>query len=161
MIGTDRVVIAVAPLSDAQQQGLAVGDRVPGPKEALRAPLELKNASIGATGSAADVACAARDRKLAPQHPAYRPAITVRPGETLGYIRIDRFDDGAAELADRALEELKDTQGIVIDVRGGGGGNLSWRLVSYFSGVSKQYGRPACRGLSREARTPRDQGRHR
>lgn len=48
-------------------------------------------------------------------------------------MRIDRFDDGAAELADRAMEELGRTQAIIIDVRSNSGGNISaLRLASYF-----------------------------
>src|SRR6185369_4927913 len=60
--------------------------------------------------------------------------LRVAPDKVLGYIRIDRFDDGAAELADQAMDELAKTQGIVIDVRANTGGNASaLRLAAYFA----------------------------
>ncbi len=59
--------------------------------------------------------------------------IRVAPDKTIGYIRADRFDDGAAELADQAMDELSRTHGLVIDIRANTGGNISaLRLASYF-----------------------------
>lgn len=47
-----------------------------------------------------------------------------RSGGSIGYIRISRWtDDAIPEQFDQALEEFKDTRGLVIDVRGNGGGN--------------------------------------
>lgn len=44
------------------------------------------------------------------------------------------FDDDAAPLADAAMEDLKNTSGLIIDVRDNSGGNISYiRLGSYFS----------------------------
>ena len=54
------------------------------------------------------------------------------------YVEILRFDDGAAEEIDRAMDELKDTSGLIIDVRRNEGGNLSFlRLTSYLIGGPK------------------------
>ena len=53
------------------------------------------------------------------------PAISVCPsGDSIGYIRITRWTDGTIPAQfDRALETFKATRGIVIDVRGNGGGD--------------------------------------
>jgi carboxyl-terminal processing protease len=53
------------------------------------------------------------------------PAISSRRlGDTVGYIRISRWSEqNIPEEFDRALEMFKDTKGIIIDVRGNGGGN--------------------------------------
>jgi carboxyl-terminal processing protease len=114
------------------------GDKLLSPRDALR----------GVTGTPADARferCDGKVRALAlrrigafwpPPHPAFDWQVSqVTPHRTVGYIRIDRFDDGAAPLADRAMEELKDTSGLVIDLRANSGGNASaTRLYSYFAG---------------------------
>jgi len=52
----------------------------------------------------------------------------------IGYIRAGRFDDDAAPLIDEAMEAVKDTYGLIIDLRDSSGGNISAiRLGSYFS----------------------------
>jgi carboxyl-terminal processing protease len=53
------------------------------------------------------------------------PAISTRElRNSIGYIRISRWtDDTIPEQFDQALERFKDAQGIIIDVRGNGGGN--------------------------------------
>jgi carboxyl-terminal processing protease len=57
----------------------------------------------------------------------------VRPDTSIGYLSIGRFDDGAAELADRAMSQLMETQALIIDLRSNSGGNASaLRLASYF-----------------------------
>ncbi|MBU1378205.1 MAG: hypothetical protein KKE02_12345 [Alphaproteobacteria bacterium] len=139
-IGKDEVVVHVAPLGDAQRQGLRVGDRIANP-EALRG-------ALGEPATLQVVGCDGTRRTLSIRHeqaawPARHPGfewrkLGVRPGVKLGYIRIDRFDDGAADLADQAMADLADTQGLVIDVRSNTGGNMSGlRLASYFSGESR------------------------
>jgi len=141
-IGGDRVVLEVAPLSDAQRQGLKVGERILGPASALQAPL-------GEATSLQVLGCDGKRRTLTIRHeqtnwPPARPSfewrvVNLAPGLKLGYVRIDRFDDGAAEMADLAMADLKDTDGLVIDLRQNSGGNNSGtRLVSYFAGGSKR-----------------------
>jgi carboxyl-terminal processing protease len=133
--GADTV-LELAPLSDARAQGLRPGDRIVGGIEAVEGP----------AGTVADVGVQRcdgtkthlkirRERWLFPEeHPGWRwTRIRVAPGKAIGYIRADRFDDGAAELADQAMEELAGTAGLVIDVRTNSGGNVSaMRLASYF-----------------------------
>ena len=134
--GADTV-LELAPLSDARAKGLRPGDRIVGGVAAVD----------GASGTVADVdvqRCDGtkaqlkirRERWLFPEeHPGWSWArIRVAPGKVIGYIRADRFDDGAAELADQAMAELGSTQGLVIDVRTNSGGNISaLRLASYFT----------------------------
>jgi carboxyl-terminal processing protease len=129
------IVVEVAPLSDAWRQGLRPGDR-----------LLTAEAMAGALGSQANLtveSCAGGRREVAvrresafwpPEHPGFRwRQIRSAPDQRIGYIRIDRFDDGAAELADRAMSELKNASALVIDLRNNSGGNTSGlRLASYF-----------------------------
>lgn len=131
-----EIATEVVPLSDAWRQGLRPGDRLL-TTETLR----------GAVGSRAPVdveGCDGRRRRLSirresvfwpPEHPGFRwRGISTGDHVRIGYLRIDRFDDGAAELADRAMEELGDAQALVIDLRGNTGGNASsLRLASYFA----------------------------
>ena len=129
-------VLELAPLSDARAKGLRPGDRIMSDAAVVRGP----------AGSQADVKVQRcdgttvrmkirRERWLFPEeHPGVRWArIRVTPDKVIGYIRADRFDDGAAELADQAMDELAGTQGLVIDVRTNSGGNISsMRLAAYF-----------------------------
>lgn len=135
------IVSDVDPLSDARAKGIKIGDRLLSPAKALR----------GAPGTMADVklkTCTGAVRTLKvvregaywpPVHPGFAwHAVRVGPDRSIGYLRIDRFDDGAAPLIDQAMEELKDTDGLIIDVRENSGGNFSAaRLISYFSGPSQ------------------------
>jgi carboxyl-terminal processing protease len=127
----------VAPLSDAWRKGLRPGDRLTGEETALRGPL-------GSMATVAVQACDGRARTLAvrrerafwpPAGPAfYWSTIQTRAGARFGYLRVDRFDDGADKLADQAMEALGKTQGLVIDVRHNSGGNVTaLRLASYFT----------------------------
>lgn len=55
----------------------------------------------------------------------HEPTISWRePSDSIGYIRISRWTgDNITEEFDKALETFKNTRGIIIDVRGNGGGN--------------------------------------
>jgi carboxyl-terminal processing protease len=140
-IGADNIVSDIAPLSDAHAQGIHAGDKLISPRDALIGPL-------GEHAMAQFLDCTGRTRSVSlrhiaaywpPPHPAFEWSATkTGPNHSIGYIRIDRFDDGAAALADRAMAELKDTDGLIIDVRANSGGNLSaLRLASYFTGPAQ------------------------
>ena len=136
-IGPEWVVTEVEPLSDARRQGVRPGDIL------LSTPEEVR----GTAGSLASVrlrGCDDAERLVSvrrqsvgwpPQKPTFRwSTISSGPGKTLGYLRVDRFDDGAAEEADTAMADLKDADALIIDVRHNSGGNASaLRLASYFT----------------------------
>ncbi|HEY8616962.1 S41 family peptidase [Phenylobacterium sp.] len=157
-----QTVVEVAPLSDARRQGLRVGDQLVGEPAALAGP----------PGTRADVqviGCDGKRRRLSvrreaafwpPAHPGWTwSQLSPEPGVSLGYIRIDRFDDGAAELADQAMAELGKTRGLIIDLRNSSGGNISaLRLASYFGKPGPAvalYTRQSLKGIGR-APTLRD-----
>jgi carboxyl-terminal processing protease len=131
-----QTVTRVSLLSDAWRQGLRPGDVLESPLDALNGPL----------GSAADIQvrnCGGAGRRVSvrrelipfpPEQPGWRwTTLSPRPGASIGYLRADRFDDGAADMADSAMADLKDTSGLIIDLRENSGGNASaLRLASYF-----------------------------
>lgn len=133
--GADTV-LELAPLSDARAKGLRPGDRIVGGVAAVEGPAgTVADVDVQRCDGAKTQLKIRRERWLFPEeHPGWSWArIRVAPGKVIGYIRVDRFDDGAAELADQAMEELSSTQGLVIDVRTNSGGNISaLRLASYF-----------------------------
>lgn len=128
--------VSVSTLSDAWRKGLRPGDQLIGPTSAV----------YGAMGTVAMLSirdCADTQRTLEVERvtvgwPAEQPGwrwsrISPRVDRSVGYLKIDRFDDGADALADQAMAALGDTQGLVIDLRGNSGGNVSGlRLASYF-----------------------------
>lgn len=136
-MGPNRIVTQVDPISDARRAGLRVGDIVLSPEREM----------IGPAGSSASVrvkTCAGAEKLLTIRRegafqPAARPSyqwsvLRAGPGRTIGYLRVDSFDDDGAQLADRAMADLKDTDGLIIDVRFNEGGNASGlRLASYFT----------------------------
>lgn len=89
----------------------------------LRGPPDsIVNVSV--QGAAGAVRRVALRRRFNPE--LWRePAISARTlGDSIGYIRISRWtDDTIPEQFDRALETFKAAQGLIIDVRGNGGGN--------------------------------------
>jgi carboxyl-terminal processing protease len=129
-------VLELGPLSDARAKGLRPGDRIVGGVDALNGPAGgVADVTVQRCDDSKAQLKIRRERWLFPEeHPGMRWArIRVAPGKVIGYIRADRFDDGAAELADQAMEELGRTQGLVIDIRANTGGNISaLRLASYF-----------------------------
>ncbi|HWA90023.1 MAG TPA: S41 family peptidase [Rhizomicrobium sp.] len=136
-IAGQDILTDIAPLSDAHAQGLLLGARLVSPKDALYG-------ALGTTARARFEDCEGRTRAVAlrriaaywpPPHPGFEWWTTkVAQGKGIGYLRIDRFDDGAAALADRAMDELKDTAALIVDVRENSGGNASGlRLQSYFA----------------------------
>ncbi len=163
-IDGQHIVHDVAPLSDAWRQGLRPGDRL------LSAQEELSG-ELGATATVRVQTCSNRRRTIdirrerafwPPEHPGFRWS-QIRTGaeQRIGYMRIDRFDDGAAALADQAMAEFDGVSAIIIDVRDNSGGNVSaLRLASYFNGGRAEPGvvlfsRPYLEALGR-AVTPAD-----
>jgi carboxyl-terminal processing protease len=135
-IDGETVVSHVAALSDAHRQGLRPGDRL------LTSPSALRG-KLGSVAAVAVERCDGQKNELRirreqaswpPEGPGFRwSQIRVRPDTTIGYLNIGRFDDGAAELADRAMSQLEDSQALIIDLRNNSGGNTSaLRLASYF-----------------------------
>lgn len=136
-IGPEWVVTEVDPLSDARRQGLRVGD-------VLVSNIDDVRGQPGSLGSIRIKACDGAERMISMRReaagwPAVNPSfrwqtLSSGPGQRVGYLRVDRFDDGAAEEADRAMAALKDTDGLIIDLRWNSGGNASaLRLASYFT----------------------------
>lgn len=148
----------VVPLSDAWRQGLRPGERLLTP-EAVRGPLGSR-AALRVEG------CDRRTREVSvrresafwpPEHPGFRwRQIRTGTDSRIGYMRIDRFDDGSAALADRAMDELANSQALIIDLRGNTGGNASaLRLASYFGlGAEPGFALLARPYLARLGRTP-------
>ena len=51
----------------------------------------------------------------------------------VGYLRVAHFDENAVQQIDAAMSDLKNTNGLVIDLRDNTGGTNSFvRLASYF-----------------------------
>lgn len=136
-LGGARLVWSVAAASDAQAVGLRPGDAVLSPDLAISGPL-------GSTARLQVSDCEGQRRTVTvrrerafwpPPRPSFQwSTVTSGPGRKIGYLRADRFDDGADALADQAMADLADTSGLVIDLRNNSGGNMSaMRLASYFS----------------------------
>lgn len=131
-----QTAVDVSPLGPAWRRGLRAGDVL------LSSPDEIPGA-LGSTAALTIRGCAGQERRLEvervamgwpAEHPGWRwTRVTPRSGLAIGYLRVDRFDDGAAQLADQAMSELADTQALIVDLRRNSGGNTSaLRLASYF-----------------------------
>ena len=131
-----EIVTAVGYASDAQRQGLRIGDIILSTKDLY-----------GALGSFATVQaedCSGRVRTVKVRRETIgrneKPSIhwgrvNSGNGTSIGYIRALRFDDDAAPEIDQAMDDLADTKSLIIDVRENSGGNASFiRLSSYFTG---------------------------
>jgi carboxyl-terminal processing protease len=128
-----RIVYGIAPASDASVAGVRIGDELLTPVAAgpIGSQATIRVRRCDGTRSERRVR---RERAWwPPEHPSLRwRSIEQAPGRRIGYIKSGRFDDDAAPLIDSAMSELKDTAGLIIDVRDNSGGNLSaLRLVSY------------------------------
>jgi carboxyl-terminal processing protease len=133
-LGGENLVSEVAPLSDA---GVRIGERLLSPRGALSGPAgSIASARFqGCDGKVHGISAHRIGAFWPPTHPGFSWSITkLAAGHSIGYLRIDRFDDGAALLADQAMAALKDTDGLIIDIRANSGGNASaLRLQSYFA----------------------------
>jgi carboxyl-terminal processing protease len=136
-IGGAAVITDVPFLSHAWRQGLRPGHRLVAGTDGLSGNLgTLASVTIERCDGARAEASVRREQAYWPlERPGFRWR-QIRTGidTRVGYIRVDRFDDGAAELADRAMAELAETKAIIIDLRENPGGNASaLRLASYFA----------------------------
>jgi carboxyl-terminal processing protease len=155
-----EVVYETAPLSDARRKGLRAGDRL------ISSPATLRG-ELGSTATIEIERCNGEREHLnvrregaywPPEQPGFSWS-RIRPNATtqIGYMRITRFGDRAAELADAAMSDLADTQALIIDVRDNSGGNVSYfRLGSYFGHaaepVAALFSRPYLQALGRPLR---------
>jgi carboxyl-terminal processing protease len=131
----------IDPLSDARVKGVRIGDRLLSSQKDLSGlPGTVARVELQSCDGAVRTLHVRREGPFwPPEHPGLAwHSVQTGPGRTIGYLRITRFDDGAAALIDQAMAELKDTDALIIDVRENSGGNLSSaRLVSYFSGPAQ------------------------
>lgn len=129
------VITHVAVGSDAQRQNVRVGDVL------LDEPGQLSGL-IGTSVTVHVKGCDGNSRTLEvkrenpwwpPEHPSLRwHTIEQASGRRIGFIKTTRFDDDAAPLIDAAMDAVKDTYGLIIDLRDNSGGNISSiRLASY------------------------------
>lgn len=136
-LGPDWVVTEVDPMSDARRQGLRPGEVLISDPAVIRGALGSQEAvRVRGCDEVERMVTIRRERAgWPPVNPGFRwSTYAAAPGRNVGYLRVDRFDDGAAELADQAMAALKDTDGLVIDLRWNSGGNASaLRLASYFT----------------------------
>ncbi|WP_373488741.1 S41 family peptidase [Blastomonas sp.] len=137
MVLEGDVIVEVAALSHARAQGLRPGFRLldettlPG---ILSTSAQVRVLDCG--GREPTIMARREAAGWPPPEPSFHwQRIRTAPGKTLGYLRIDAFDDDGATLADQAMSTLKNTAGLVIDLRANQGGNASaMRLASYFTG---------------------------
>ncbi|TRO96691.1 hypothetical protein FKB34_01595 [Glycocaulis profundi] len=135
-IGGASVAVEVSPFSDAWRQGLRPGDQLMSDASALRGPPDEAARLTVRTcaGERRELTVARMAAGWPPEQPGWRwSRISPRPGLQVGHLRVDRFDDGAAELADQAMAALGGTGALIIDLRANSGGNTSaLRLASHF-----------------------------
>jgi len=166
-VGTEVRIAAIQPGSAAFEAGLAIGDIVTAVDgmpidAAVRdiAPKCLKKADPAADAYAINVAVAGRrgaprqltvrsqgsvtrDVPLPLKHWPDRPQVESRRLESgFGYIAIHTFaDTSVVEAFEKALDELRDTPGLIIDVRENGGGDtaVARPIMGRFIGEPKPY----------------------
>mgnify|MGYP001336632003 CR=1 FL=1 len=130
------VIVEIDPVSAARAAGLRPGDRILDPS-AIRGPREEPaRLEVERCDGALETLAVPRESAFwPPRQPAISWSVLGRgDGRSVGYIRADRFDDGAADLIDEAMTAARDTDGLVIDIRNNSGGNASaLRLLAYFA----------------------------
>ena len=130
-----NVVVSVPITSDAFAKGIHPGAILLNLLDEHGKPGSFANLRLqGCDGSPRTVGIR-RESHSQPERPSIRwRSFTSVDGKRIGYIRAVRFDDDTAPLVDAAMAELKNTSGLIIDVRDNSGGNMSFvRLSSYLS----------------------------
>jgi carboxyl-terminal processing protease len=136
-IGGEDVVVGVEPASDAAVRGVRLGDVLLTHEELLRGPW----------GSSVPVEvrhCNQQIEKLRIvrepfgwpyERPSMQWKVVARSADKkFAYVRITHFDDDFAPLVDKAMQEIGEASGMIIDLRNNTGGNASYvRLMSYLA----------------------------
>lgn len=133
-IGGKSIVYDIAAASDAMVAGVRIGDELLTPVGAGPVGSQATIRVRRCDGSESQPRVRRERAWWPPEYPSLRwRSIEKVPGKRIGYIKSGRFDDDAAPLIDAAMRDLKNTTGVIIDVRDNSGGNLSaLRLASYF-----------------------------
>lgn len=136
IIDDQPVIIEIDPASGARAAGLRPGDRILN-RSAIRGPREeLAHLEIERCDGARETLAVPRESAFWPPRQLTVSWSTLRRGDgrSVGYIRAERFSDDAAGLVDAAMAAVRDTDGLLIDVRNNSGGNTSaLRLLAYFA----------------------------
>jgi carboxyl-terminal processing protease len=135
-VGDGVIVSQVFPASPAESIGLAPGDRIEEIEGERAEPWDVDAVTarlIGRPGTVVQVAVSrpgvnglirAGARRATIHVPAV-PFVLTLDGN-IGYLPLRRFNDGASRDVERAIAELeaRGARGIVLDLRGNGGGGL-------------------------------------
>lgn len=129
------VVVSVPEASDARAKGIRVGDIILNPSDEEGPLGTYSELRVRGCDGRIRTAKVRRESHSQPERPSLRwRTFYIGEGKRVGYIKAVRFDDDVAPLVDAAMAELKNTSGIIIDVRDNSGGNMSFvRLSSYFA----------------------------
>jgi carboxyl-terminal processing protease len=139
-IAGKQLIASVANPSDAERRGLLPGDLLRTSWGNVRGDWgTLADIDLEDCNGHARTVSVLREPPGLPGRPSIRwRVIRPNPQRKIGYMQVVDFEDDVkddfAPLVDKAMDELKETDGLIIDVRNNPGGNLSaLRLVSYFT----------------------------
>lgn len=134
-IDGQQIAVAGSPFSDAYRKGLSPGEIILDPMESLRGRHgEAVSFKVKGCDERERVLEVRRERFTLSKPTARWSIYEPQPGTAIGYLRIGQFDDSIPGQVDAAMEDLKDTRALIIDVRDNPGGNSSFiRLSSYFT----------------------------
>ncbi|HMQ03156.1 MAG TPA: S41 family peptidase [Pyrinomonadaceae bacterium] len=131
-----RSLVAFVPAgSDAQAKGVRVGDVILNSADESGPLGSVAAMRLRGCDGRTRIVNVRRESHSQPERPSIRwRTFSIGDGKRIGYIRAARFDDDTAPLVDAAMAEMRNTTGLIIDVRDNTGGNMSFvRLSSYFS----------------------------
>lgn len=136
IIDDHPVILEIDPASGARAAGLRPGDRILNASDIRGAREEPARLKVERCNGAREILLVPRESAFWPPRQLTISWSILRRGDgrSIGYIRADRFSDDAAELIDSAMATVKDTDGLLIDLRNNSGGNASaLRLLAYFA----------------------------